>query len=216
MDEKKQSEAWRVFRIQSELVAGIETLAKLGCAVSVYGSARLDHDNRYYQEGLQVGKLLASQGLAVITGGGPGIMEAVNRGAFPEQGCSVGLNISLLENESSNSYQDVSVTFRYFFVRKFMFVKHAVGFVILPGGYGTLDELFEALTLVQTKKVNPFPIVLIGKSYWQGLLAWMQGTMLGAGCIDADDLSLLQIVDTAEEAVAIINRYRATFIDGPL
>lgn len=219
MDEKKLSEAWRVMRIQSELVHGIEKLIKLGGAVSVYGSARLGEDSPYYQEAEKLGRLLASQGLAVITGGGPGIMEAANKGAFPEKGKSVGLSITLPMEESSNDYQNISLGFRYFFVRKFMFVKHAVGFVILPGGFGTMDELFEALTLVQTRKVEPFPIVLLGKHYWAGLYDWLQETMMQQGCIDTKDLALLNIVDSAAEAAAIIFEYtrlRAAVNEGPL
>lgn len=204
MDEKKLSEAWRMFRIQSELVDGIEKLAKLGHAVSVYGSARLDESSPYYPQAQQLGSLLARNNLAVITGGGPGIMEAANRGAYPERAASVGLTITLPDEQANNHYQNLSVSFRYFFVRKFMFVKHAVGFVIFPGGFGTLDELFEALTLVQTEKVEPFPIVLVGASYWQGLYDWMQQRLLKEGCIDEQDLKLLCIVDSAEDAATII------------
>ena len=200
MDEKKISEAWRVFRIQSELVDGIEKLAKLGNAVSIYGSARLREDSPYYQQAFELGRRLSLQNIAVITGGGPGIMEAANRGAMEGPGASVGLNITLPEEQVNNPYQDISLSFRYFFVRKFMFVKHAVGFVIFPGGFGTIDELFEALTLVQTNKVKPFPIVLVCKDYWEGLIDWMKKTMESSGCISKADRSLLHVVDTAEEA----------------
>lgn len=204
MDERKLAEAWRVMRIQSELVDGIEKLIKLGHAVSIFGSARLGPDSPYYALAQQLGALFSARGLAVITGGGPGTMEAANRGAHAEKGLSIGLNITLPEEQSGNQYQDVSLSFRYFFVRKFMFVKHAVGFVILPGGFGTLDELFEALTLVQTEKVRPFPIVLVGSAYWSGLLDWLRGTMLSHGCISAGDLDLIQVVDKPEQAVEII------------
>jgi uncharacterized protein (TIGR00730 family) len=204
MDERKLAEAWRVMRIQSELVDGIEKLIKLGHAVSIYGSARLGPDSPYYQLAQRLGQMFSARGLTVITGGGPGIMEAANRGAYEEKGVSVGLNITLPEEQSNNRYQDVSLSFRYFFVRKFMFVKHAVGFVILPGGFGTLDELFEALTLVQTEKVRPFPIVLIGSSYWSGLMNWLRETMLAHHCIHAEDLDLIKVVDSAEAAVEIV------------
>ncbi len=200
-------EAWRVFRIQSELVDGIEKLIKLGGAVSVYGSARLDSDNQYYAEAQKLGELLAKKEIAVITGGGPGLMEAANKGAYPQAGSSVGLNITLQDEQGTNDYQNISLSFRYFFVRKFMFVKYAIGFVILPGGLGTLDELFEALTLVQTEKAGPFPIVLLGADYWNGLLDWMKNTVLAQGCIDEEDLKLLYLVNTAQEAFDVIMKH---------
>jgi uncharacterized protein (TIGR00730 family) len=204
MDERKLAEAWRVMRIQSELVDGIEKLIKLGHAVSIYGSARLGPNSPYYQLAQDLGARFSALGLAVITGGGPGIMEAANRGAHGEKGLSIGLNITLPEEQANNQYLDVSLSFRYFFVRKFMFVKHAVGFVILPGGFGTLDELFEALTLVQTEKVRPFPIVLIGTAYWSGLVTWLRETMLEHGCIHEGDMGLLQVVDDPQAAVDIV------------
>ncbi|MEH6556659.1 MAG: TIGR00730 family Rossman fold protein [Oceanicoccus sp.] len=209
MDERKMSEAWRVFRIQSELVDGIEHLAKLGYAVSVYGSSQLDGTSQYNQQAEELGRILASNGLAVITGGGPGIMEAANRGAFGEPGVSVGLNIDLAKEQTANEYQDISLDFRYFFVRKFLFVKHAVGFVIFPGGYGTMDELFEALTLVQTGKVDPFPIVLVGVKYWGGLIDWLQQTMLAEGCVTQGDMELFHLVDTPEEAAGIVLKHHS-------
>ncbi len=215
MDESKVIEAWRVLRIQSELVQGIEKLAKLGGAVSIYGSARLGPENEYYQHAQALAGLLAERNLAVISGGGPGIMEAANRGAHDKPGASVGLNITLPEEQTNNAYQDISINFRYFFVRKFMFVKHAVGFVIFPGGFGTMDELFEALTLVQTVKVQPFPIVLFGTSYWQGLLQWMRDTMLTNGCIGAKDLDLFHLVDTPADAAAIILRHYDNLAEQP-
>lgn len=207
MDERKQSEAWRVFRIQAELVNGIEKLAKLEEAVSVYGSARLGEGSAYYDIARRFGEIVSERGINLITGGGPGVMEGVNQGAHGRGGKSVGLNITLPTEQESNLYQDISLYFRYFFVRKFMFVKHAIGFVIFPGGYGTLDELFEALTLVQTEKVVPFPIVLIGTDYWSGLLDWLRDMVLETGCIAEKDLSLMRVVDTAEEAAAIIFDY---------
>ncbi|MDY0007136.1 MAG: TIGR00730 family Rossman fold protein [Spongiibacteraceae bacterium] len=207
MDERKMVEAWRVMRIQAELVEGTEKLAKLGYAVSVYGSARLRDESPYYAQAQRLGRLISSRGIAVITGGGPGIMEAANLGALGGPARSVGLNIRLPEEQENNKYQDVSLSFRYFFVRKYMFVKHAVGFVIFPGGFGTMDELFEALTLVQTEKVKPFPIVLVGSEYWRGLLDWLQTMMLESRCISAKDMELVQLVDTVEDAVNIVYRH---------
>jgi uncharacterized protein (TIGR00730 family) len=204
MDEAKVPEAWRVLRIQSELVDGIESLAKLGGAVTIFGGARFDSESRYYDEAQKLGAIFGEQGIPVITGGGPGVMAAANKGCYGSSSKSVGLNISLPTEQAPNPYQDISLEFRYFFVRKFMFVKHAVGFVIFPGGYGTMDELFEALTLVQTSKVRPFPIILLGKDYWQGLIDWMRNTMLANGCINERELHLFTVVDDAEEAAKTI------------
>jgi uncharacterized protein (TIGR00730 family) len=205
MHEKKMAEAWRVMRIQSELVDGIEKLIKLGPAVTLFGSARFTKDNPYYESARALSTRFAQEGLAVITGGGPGIMEAANKGAYEAGGHSVGLNIRLPYEQKANSYQNISLDFRYFFVRKFIFLKHAVGFVIYPGGFGTMDELFEVLTLVQTCKVRRFPIVLVGKSFWEGLLNWMCLTMEQQNaCINKKDLDLLHLVDSGEEAAEII------------
>lgn len=213
MYEAKLAEAWRVMRIQSEVVDGIERLIKLGPAVTVFGSARFTEDNPYYQSARRLSVLLAEAKLAVITGGGPGIMEGSNRGAFEAEGESVGLNIQLPHEQSANEYQTISLDFRYFFVRKFMFMKHAVGFVIFPGGFGTIDELFEALTLLQTGKSKTFPIVLVGKAYWQGMMDWIGSTMLNEGCISKDDLDLLTLVDSAEEAADIIIEHHKQYPD---
>jgi len=204
MLDAKMPEAWRVLRIQSEVVDGIEQLIKIKGAVTIFGSARFQEGSQYYQLARELGQLLAEEKIPVITGGGPGIMEGANRGAFERGGASVGLNITLPKEQGANPYQSVSLTFRYFFVRKFLFVKNAVGFVIFPGGFGTLDELFEALTLVQTQKVEPFPIVLVGKAYWSGLLEWMKTTMAGHHCIDADELDLMTVVDSAREVRDIL------------
>ena len=204
MEEHKVPEAWRVLRIQSELVEGIEELGNLGNGVVVFGSARFEKDNPFYQQAERLGELLGKEHIPVYTGGGPGIMEAANKGCFNTPTPSVGLNISLPAEQRPNSYQDVQLDFRYFFVRKFMFVKHAVGFVIFPGGYGTLDELFEALTLVQTGKVRPFPIVLFGSEYWQGLVDWLDQQLVARGCIDQGDRHLFTLVDDIEEAANII------------
>ncbi|MEH6544726.1 MAG: TIGR00730 family Rossman fold protein [Porticoccaceae bacterium] len=207
MEESKIAEAWRVLRIQSELVDGIESLAKLGGAVTVFGSSRLGEGSHWYDEAKKLGELLGAEQIPVITGGGPGIMEAANRGCFETPTNTVGLNITLPEEQEPNPYQDIRLEFRYFFVRKFMFVKYAMGFVIFPGGLGTLDELFEALTLVQTGKVRAFPIVLVGVDYWQGLLAWLESTVSEAGCIGKRELNLFRLVDSAEEAAAIVQEH---------
>ncbi|WP_295801990.1 TIGR00730 family Rossman fold protein [uncultured Microbulbifer sp.] len=207
MLDAKMPEAWRVLRIQSELVDGIERLITLKGAVTVFGSARVPEKSAEYQQAMRLGELLASEGIPVITGGGPGIMEACNRGAFPQAGASIGLNIDLPFEQMPNAYLDINLNFRYFFVRKFMFVKHAVGFVAMPGGYGTMDELFEALTLVQTEKVRHFPIVLVGKRHWSGLVDWLVNTVLERQCIDASDLGLFRLVDTVDEAAEIIIEY---------
>lgn len=204
MFDQKRNEAWRVLRIQSEIVEGIEHLIEIGDAAIVYGSARIKPTSAYYQEAEKLGRLLSQAGINVITGGGPGIMEATNKGAYGQGGLSVGLNIALPFEEAPNPYQDVSLRFRYFFVRKFMFMKHAMAFVMMPGGFGTMDEMFEALTLIQTNKSASMPVVLIGKSFWQGLLDWMSTTMMAEGCIGEADMQLINVVDTAEEAAEII------------
>ena len=207
MLEAKVQEAWRVLRIKSELVDGTDKLLKLGVAVTVFGGARLDSTNRYYHEAQLLGQLLGEENIPVITGSGPGIMEGANRGCFATPTPSVGLNIDLPFEQTPNPFQDIALDFRYFFVRKYLFVKHAVGFVIFPGGFGTMDELFEALTLVQTRKVPPFPIILVGKSFWQGLLEWMQQRMLAEGCLSAADLNLFELVDSANDAAQIILKH---------
>jgi uncharacterized protein (TIGR00730 family) len=207
MLESKVQEAWRVLRIQSELVDGTEKLLKLGVAVTVFGGARLDEGNRYYRQAVELGKLLGEQRIPVITGGGPGIMEGANRGCYATPTPSVGLNIDLPFEQAPNPYQDIGLDFRYFFVRKYLFVKHAVGFVIFPGGFGTMDELFEALTLVQTRKVEAFPIILVGISFWSGLVDWMRDRMRGEGCLTESELNLIEIVDDAAGAAKVILRH---------
>lgn len=209
MFDKKMPEAWRVLRIQAEIVDGIEHLVKIQHAVNIFGSARLLETSPYYAQAETLGRLLSQAGLAVITGGGPGIMEAANKGAFQNGSLSIGLNITLPHEQKPNKYQDINLSFRYFFVRKFMFFKHAIAFAIFPGGFGTLDEMFEAVTLIQTEKSEPFPVVLIGKSYWQGLLTWMEEVMLANGCINHLDLKLITLVDSVDEAAhIIIEHYR--------
>ena len=198
------TDPWRVLRIQSEFVEGFGALAELGPAVSVFGSARTHPTDPIYETAVRVGAALVEAGYAVITGGGPGAMEGANKGALEAGGISVGLGIELPFETGMNEFVDLGVNFRYFFVRKTMFVKSAQGFVVLPGGLGTLDELFEALTLVQTDKVTRFPIVLIGSAYWAGLLTWLRETSLRAGTISAHDLDLLHVTDDVDDAVAQI------------
>jgi uncharacterized protein (TIGR00730 family) len=195
---------WRVMRIQSEFVEGFGALAEVGQAVSVFGSARTRPDHPDYAMGEQVGRGLVEHGYAVITGGGPGVMAAANKGAKEAGGLSIGLGIELPFEQGMNEWVDLGVNFRYFFARKTMFMKYSSGFVVLPGGFGTFDELFEALTLVQTHKVTEFPIVLVGSAYWAGLLAWLETAVVGRGMINPDDLRLLKIVDDPDEAVRIV------------
>lgn len=195
---------WRVLRIQSEFVEGFGALADLPPAVTVFGSARSPKDSPDYEMGEQVGRALARAGYAVITGGGPGIMEAANKGALEAGGISVGLGIELPHEQRMNEYVDLGVEFRYFFVRKTMFVKYASGFIALPGGFGTLDELFEALTLVQTRKVTSFPVILIGSEFWSPLIDWVRTTLVSTGKISPGDVDLMQVTDDPDEAVRII------------
>lgn len=198
------TDPWRVLRIQSEFVEGFGLLAELPRAVSVFGSARTPQDSPHYASGVAIGAALADAGYAVITGGGPGAMEAANRGASEAGGLSVGLGIELPFEQELNEWVDVGIAFRYFFVRKTMFVKYAQAFVILPGGFGTLDELFEALTLVQTRKVTRFPVVLFGSEYWSGLVDWLRTTMVPAATIKDTDLDLFTVTDDVDEVVRII------------
>lgn len=206
----KINDSWAIFKIMSEFVEGYERMAKIGPCISVFGSARTSPENKYYQMGVEISERLAEAGYGVITGGGPGIMEAGNKGAQQGGGKSVGLNIDLPFEQSHNAYIDPehNLEFDYFFVRKVVFVKYAQGFVILPGGFGTMDELFEALTLIQTKKINKRPVVLIGKEYWQGLVDWIRTAMLGMESnISEKDLELFRLVDTAEEAFNYIDDF---------
>ncbi|MES9905783.1 MAG: TIGR00730 family Rossman fold protein [Sedimenticola sp.] len=208
MEDLKTSETWRIFRIQSELIDGIETLNDLGPAVTIFGGARFTEETRYYQDAMTIGHRLSDEGLSVITGGGPGIMEAANRGCKKGVGTSMGLNIELPHEQDPNPYLDAGMEFRYFFVRKLMFVKYAMAYIIFPGGYGTMDELFESLTLIQTDKIRQFPVVLYGSDYWSGLLDWMKGTMMESKCIDPGDLDLFQVVDSPEDALRVICSHR--------
>ncbi len=198
------TDPWRVFRILGEFVEGFDALHGIGPSVAVFGSSRLMPDNAYYKAAELTAQLIARRGLSVITGGGPGIMEAANKGAFDAGGVSVGCNIELPMEQSSNPHQTISLQFRYFFARKMMFVKYSMAFVIFPGGYGTIDELFEALTLVQTEKIEHFPVILFGASYWTPLLEWLKETMLAEGCISKDDLDVFTITDDPEEVAKTI------------
>lgn len=198
------TDPWRIFKIMGEFVDGFDDLAQIPAGVSIFGSARTQPDNKYYEAAVETGRLLVKENFAVITGGGPGIMEAGNKGAFESGGTSIGCNIELPFEQSANPYQTVSLTFNYFFVRKVMFVKYAVAFIIFPGGFGTMDELFEALTLIQTKKIRNFPVVLFGNDYWSGLVAWIKETMLANKLVSPEDLNLLFVTDSPEEAVQFI------------
>ena len=195
---------WRILRIQGEMVEGFDALSKIGPAVSIFGSARFKPDNPYYKAAIDIAGQLSAAGMAVITGGGPGIMEAANLGAFCLNGASVGCQIQLPREPIPNPYQTIALRFRYFFVRKLMFVKYSVAFIIMPGGFGTLDELFEALTLVQTDKIDNFPIILYGSEYWEGLLEWIKNRLCPAGAIDENDLELLKLADDPQEAARLV------------
>ena len=202
------TDPWRVLRIQSEFVEGFGALAELGPAISVFGSARTPRDHPHYAMAEELGRKLTEVGFAVVTGGGPGVMEAANKGASEAGGVSVGLGIELPFETGLNQYVDRGLNFRYFFARKTMFVKYAQGFVVLPGGFGTFDELFEALTLVQTEKVTSFPIVLIGKAYWSGLVTWVKDTVLAEGKVSPGDLEIFRVTDDVDEAVEIMLQAR--------
>lgn len=203
------ADSWRVFRVLSELVEGFETMTDLGPSVSIFGSARLMPASPYYNLAVDVAQHISNKGFAIITGGGPGIMEAANKGAQLANGRSCGVSIDLPHESASNLYidQKYNLRFRYFFIRKVMFIRYAQGYVFLPGGLGTLDELFEALTLIQTKKIHPFPIYLMGVTYWEGLMDWIKGTILAHGCISPEDLDLVKLTDDPEEVANGIERH---------
>ena len=202
-------DSWRVFRIISEFVDGFETMTNLGPSVSIFGSARLPPESPYYQLAVDVARHISGKGFAVITGGGPGIMEAANKGTQEVKGNSCGLAIDLPFETEPNAYIDPKyrLTFRYFFIRKVMFIRYAQGYVFLPGGFGTLDELFEAMTLIQTKKIKTFPIYLMGKTYWEGMLQWIKETMIKEGCISAEDFNMFIVTDDPEEVANGIERH---------
>lgn len=217
-NEIKTNDSWQVFKMMSEIVEGFEKLSRIGPCVSIFGSARTQANDKYYVQAEEIAHQLTDKGYGVITGGGPGIMEAANKGAFSGGGPSVGLNIELPHEQFHNKYidQDKLIDFDYFFIRKLMFVKYAQGFVVLPGGFGTLDELFEAMTLIQTKKIDQFPIVLVGKDFWSGLVDWIKTTLLEKEKTISDpDMFLFKVVDTTEEAVQEIDDYYAKFLLSP-
>ena len=203
------TDSWRVFRIISEIVEGFETMTSIGPSVSIFGSARLAENHPYYQLGIDTAHAISDRGFAIITGGGPGIMEAANKGAGLGKGASCGLAIDLPFELEPNAFIDprFKLRFRYFFVRKVMFIRYAQGYVFLPGGFGTLDELFEALTLIQTKKIKSFPIYLMGKNYWEGLIDWIMKTVLANGCISPGDMDLIQLTDDPNEVANGIERH---------
>jgi len=200
-------EAWRVFRIMAEFVEGFEILGKIEKAVTVWGSARVKRSDEWYRKAVKTGKLLARKGYTVITGGGPGIMEAANRGATEAGGNSIGLNIELPKEQKPNPYIKTLISFRYFFTRKVMFVKYAKAFVIFPGGFGTLDEFTEAITLIQTERIHKFPVILFDRNYWSGLIEWMKENQLKRGYISSDDLLIFSTVDEPEEAIQQIQNF---------
>ncbi|CAA9264027.1 MAG: FIG01121566: hypothetical protein [uncultured Cytophagales bacterium] len=217
-NEIKSADSWAIFKVMAEFVNGFEKLAQIGPCVSIFGSARTKPENPYYTMAEEIAAKLVRHGYGVISGGGPGIMEAANKGAFEQGGKSVGLNIRLPFEQFNNPYidSDKLITFDYFFVRKVMFVKYSQGFIVMPGGMGTLDELFEAITLVQTQKISRFPIVLVGRSYWQGLLSWIEEVMLGQEAnISPEDLKLINIVDTPTEAVKVIDDFYSKYLLSP-
>ena len=207
IDEISKEESWRIFRIMAEFVESIEVLSKVHNAVTIFGSARLKPDDKYYHMAEKLGQLLAQNGFAVMTGGGPGIMEAVNKGAAEAGGQSVGMNIKLPFEQKPNPYANLQLDYKYFFIRKVMFIKYALAYVIMPGGYGTMDELFEALTLIQTKRVKSFPVILMGREYWQGLLEWLKNSMQQKNMILPCDIEMIQIIDEPEEVVKHIKKY---------
>lgn len=208
-DETVMKDSWMVFKVMAEFVDGYEKLAKIGPCVSIFGSARLKPESKYYEMAVEIAEKITKIGFGIITGGGPGIMEAGNKGAFNAQGKSIGLNIDLPFEQHFNPYinRSYSMNFDYFFVRKVMFIKYSQGFIVMPGGFGTLDELTEALTLIQTNKIGKFPIVLVGSEFWSGLLDWFKETLLKEKMINPDDLNLYRVVDTADEAVAHIKAF---------
>jgi hypothetical protein len=207
VDALTAQESWRIFRIMAEFVDAIETLSGINHAISIFGSARVKPGDPYYEKTVVLSRQLAQEGFSVITGGGPGIMEAANKGAAEGGGKSVGMNIRLPFEQKPNPYANVHIDYKYFFIRKVMFVKYAMAYIILPGGFGTLDELFEALTLIQTKRIRSFPVILMGSEYWKGLIDWMKETMMRELMIGKDDLDYFQVIDDPEEVVRHIKKF---------
>lgn len=206
VDALSSHESWRIFRIMSEFVDSIEQLSEIPKAVSMFGSTRVTSSDPLYQQAYDIAKKLVKEGFSIITGGGPGIMEAANKGAKEAGGISVGLNIELPEEQEPNQYVGTLLNFRYFFIRKVMFVKYSTAFIIMPGGFGTLDEFFEPVTLIQTDKIKPFPVILVGRNYWGGLTKWMEDMPLKSGKVSADDMKIFKTVDTTDEIITAVNK----------
>ncbi len=206
IDEITIQDSWRLFRIMAEFVDGFETLSKYHPAVTIFGSTRIKPGDEVYRKAEQIGRLLAENGFSVITGGGPGVMEAANKGASAAGGKSIGLNIELPSEQKPNPYANITLSFRYFFVRKVMFVKYAMAYIILPGGFGTMDELLESVTLIQTHKIKPFPVILVGSKYWKGLLDWIKEVVLKEGKISPADRDIFQLIDEPEEIIKTIKK----------
>lgn len=207
IDDLKLTESWRLFRIMGEFVEGVEKLHELGPAVSIFGSARIKPDDPVYQKAERIAELFARNNFAVITGGGGGVMEAANKGATKAGGSSVGLNIKLPFEQAPNPHADVQIEFNYFFIRKVMFIKYAYAYIAMPGGFGTLDEVFEVITLIQTRRVKPFPIILVGSDYWSGLIDWIRGRLKAQGMISPGDIDIVQIIDDPEEVLERVKRF---------
>lgn len=208
IDDLKGDQSWRIFRIISEFTEGFDELSDLCDAISIFGSARLAEDHFYYQKTVELAELLSKEGFAIISGGGPGVMEAANKGAHLQNRPSIGLNIELPMEQKANQYQSLSLNFRYFFVRKVMFVRYSIGYVCMPGGFGTLDEFFEALTLMQTHKAYPMPLILFGRDFWGGLMAWLGSKLIEYGTISEEDLRLITVTDDPQEVVDILVHHR--------
>ena len=207
IDDFKTEDSWRMFRIMAEFVEGFETLSEVGHAVTIFGSARIRRGDDLYKKTEQLARLLVKNGFSVITGGGPGVMEAANKGASDAGGKSIGLNIELPMEQKPNPYANINLNFRYFFCRKVMFVKYAMAYVIMPGGFGTLDEFFEAVTLIQTHKIKPFPVIMVGSAYWSGLINWMKGSLLKEKMISKEDLEIFQVIDDPEDILKTIKKF---------
>ena len=207
IDDFKSGESWRLFKILGEFVEGVDTLHKIGPAVSIFGSARTQPENKYYKKAEKIASLFAQKGYSVITGGGGGIMEAANKGAFESKGTSVGLNISLPFEQVPNKYANIQAEFNYFFVRKVMFIKYAQAYVIIPGGFGTLDEMFEAITLIQTHRIKPLPVILVGTDYWQGLIEWIKERLVAEKMASPKDLDIFSVLDDPEDVVKEVMRF---------
>jgi uncharacterized protein (TIGR00730 family) len=208
IDDLKGDQSWRIFRIISEFTEGFDELSGLCDAISIFGSARLPEEHFYYEKTVELAEMLSKEGFAIISGGGPGVMEAANKGAFQQGQTSIGLNIELPQEQKANPYQSLSLDFRYFFVRKVMFVRYSIGYVCMPGGFGTLDEFFEALTLMQTHKAYPLPLVLFGSDFWGGLMDWLKTKLIAYGTISEEDLLLITVTDDPQEVVDIMVNHR--------